>query len=139
MALLYVPFNHTLITRVNIWRYRMGQRFYHLSFGKKGDVLFNGAPWVEVVINERAGNEVRKYFFNSGSAVEFVITNCEKDVEKEALEAEKAKTAVIIQQRPGQAERLAKIEANLVERVRQIDASKNDLILRLEAHFQVRP
>jgi hypothetical protein len=116
----------------------MGQRFYHLSFGKKGDVLFNGAPWVQVVINERAGREVRQYFFDASSAATFVRANCETDVEKEALAAEKAKAAVIAQCRPGQESRLEKIEADLVERVRQIDVDKGELIRRIDAHFQVR-
>lgn len=116
----------------------MGQRFYHLSFGKKGDPLFSGAPWAEVVINERAGKEVRQYFFDSGSAVAFVRTNCDADVDKEALEAEKAKRTVIAQCRPGQENRLEKIETDLVERVRQIDVEKGALIQRIEAFFRVQ-
>jgi hypothetical protein len=116
----------------------VGQRYYHLSFGKKGDTLFNGAAWVQVVINERAGKEVRQYFFDANSAVAFVRTNCETDVEKEALGAERAKTAIIAQCKPGQESRLEKIEADLVERVRQIDTDKSVLVQRIEAHFQVR-
>jgi hypothetical protein len=116
----------------------MGQRFYHLSVGKKGDPLFSGAPWVEVVINERAGKEVRKYFFDSGSAVAFVRKNCETDVDKEALEAEKAKLAVIAQCRPGQESRIEKIEADLVARINQIDVDKGVLIRRIDAFFQVQ-
>lgn len=113
----------------------MGQRFYIPAFGNKGDSLFNGAPWIQITINERAGKEVRQYFFDSASAVQFVKANCDTDMEAVAKETRRAKAEIISRNRPGQEGRLAKIESDSVTVIRQIETDKAKLIARIQEHF----